>query len=192
MYSHVVLFSFAPFSPIFFSKVNKAKSQGEKTPQKAGAAKKKNSSAKKETDSKKKKSTPGKGGSLKAFKKENAEVRKVLDFMQQAAETKHTSNAEETFVSEISTGGTEGLLWVDKYKPTSVKTIIGQQGEQSCANKLLRWLRNWHENTSENKHGDYAFSTSVCWQVFSVGVWHLHSSTSYTANRDIFPQRKQL
>ncbi|XP_006258533.2 replication factor C subunit 1 isoform X1 [Alligator mississippiensis] len=134
------------------AEVNKAKSQGEKTPQKAGAAKKKNSSAKKETDSKKKKSTPGKGGSLKAFKKENAEVRKVLDFMQQAAETKHTSNAEETFVSEISTGGTEGLLWVDKYKPTSVKTIIGQQGEQSCANKLLRWLRNWHENTSENKH----------------------------------------
>ncbi|XP_053712315.1 replication factor C subunit 1-like [Synchiropus splendidus] len=36
------------------------------------------------------------------------------------------------------------LLWVDKYRPTSLKGVIGQQGEQSCANKLLRWLQNWH------------------------------------------------
>ncbi|XP_053314342.1 replication factor C subunit 1 [Spea bombifrons] len=40
----------------------------------------------------------------------------------------------------------ESLLWVDKYKPTSVKTIIGQQGDQSCANKLIKWLKNWHKN----------------------------------------------
>ncbi|KAL4640340.1 replication factor C subunit 1 isoform X2, partial [Arapaima gigas] len=36
------------------------------------------------------------------------------------------------------------LLWVDKYRPQSLKGLIGQQGEQSCANKLLRWLQNWH------------------------------------------------
>uniref|UniRef100_A0A8D0A069 Replication factor C subunit 1 n=1 Tax=Sander lucioperca TaxID=283035 RepID=A0A8D0A069_SANLU len=35
------------------------------------------------------------------------------------------------------------LLWVDKYRPRSLKTVIGQQGDQSCANKLLRWLQNW-------------------------------------------------
>lgn len=33
---------------------------------------------------------------------------------------------------------------MDKYRPRSLKAVIGQQGEQSCANKLLRWLRNWH------------------------------------------------
>lgn len=49
------------------------------------------------------------------------------------------------------TGKTECLLWVDKYKPTSVKTIIGQQGEQSCANKLIRWLRDWHKNHSTDE-----------------------------------------
>lgn len=48
-------------------------------------------------------------------------------------------------------GKTECLLWVDKYKPTSVKTIIGQQGEQSCANKLIRWLRDWHKNHSTDE-----------------------------------------
>ncbi|XP_072239367.1 replication factor C subunit 1 [Leuresthes tenuis] len=38
------------------------------------------------------------------------------------------------------------LLWVDKYRPQSLKTVIGQQGDQSCANKLLRWLQNWHKH----------------------------------------------
>ncbi|KAG7270436.1 hypothetical protein CRUP_022380 [Coryphaenoides rupestris] len=38
------------------------------------------------------------------------------------------------------------LLWVDKYRPLSLKAVIGQQGEQSCANKLVRWLQNWHRH----------------------------------------------
>ncbi|KAH9416270.1 replication factor C subunit 1 [Dermatophagoides pteronyssinus] len=37
-------------------------------------------------------------------------------------------------------------LWVDKYKPTSVKQVIGQQGDRSSLNKLIKWLRNWHSN----------------------------------------------
>ncbi|XP_053560024.1 replication factor C subunit 1 isoform X2 [Bombina bombina] len=45
----------------------------------------------------------------------------------------------------------ESLLWVDKYKPTSIKAIIGQQGEQSCASKLMRWLRNWHQHYSSDE-----------------------------------------
>uniref|UniRef100_A0A9J8DIY0 Replication factor C subunit 1 n=1 Tax=Cyprinus carpio carpio TaxID=630221 RepID=A0A9J8DIY0_CYPCA len=42
------------------------------------------------------------------------------------------------------------LLWVDKYRPRSLKNLIGQQGDQSCANKLLRWLQNWHKHHSGN------------------------------------------
>ncbi|XP_042340871.1 replication factor C subunit 1 isoform X2 [Plectropomus leopardus] len=45
-------------------------------------------------------------------------------------------------------GGDASLLWVDKYRPNSLKTVIGQQGDQSCANKLLRWLQNWHKHHS--------------------------------------------
>ncbi|MEQ2290863.1 hypothetical protein AMECASPLE_007285 [Ameca splendens] len=40
------------------------------------------------------------------------------------------------------------LLWVDKYRPRSLKAVIGQQGDQSCANKLLRWLQNWYKHHS--------------------------------------------
>ncbi|KAJ9584532.1 hypothetical protein L9F63_021142, partial [Diploptera punctata] len=42
-------------------------------------------------------------------------------------------------------------LWVDKYKPTSIKQIIGQQGDRSNVKKLLKWLENWHSNHSGNK-----------------------------------------
>ncbi|XP_047221086.1 replication factor C subunit 1 [Girardinichthys multiradiatus] len=40
------------------------------------------------------------------------------------------------------------LLWVDKYRPRSLKAVIGQQGDQSCTNKLLRWLQNWYKHHS--------------------------------------------
>ena len=38
------------------------------------------------------------------------------------------------------------LLWVDKYKPTQLKNIIGQQGDKSNCKKLLHWLTHWHRN----------------------------------------------
>ncbi|KAK3758843.1 hypothetical protein RRG08_060536 [Elysia crispata] len=40
----------------------------------------------------------------------------------------------------------ETLLWVDKHKPTSLKQIIGQQGDKSNARKLFTWLKAWHHN----------------------------------------------
>uniref|UniRef100_A0A915IUK5 Uncharacterized protein n=1 Tax=Romanomermis culicivorax TaxID=13658 RepID=A0A915IUK5_ROMCU len=47
--------------------------------------------------------------------------------------------------------------FVDRYKPKSVKQIIGQQGEKSCVNKLLNWLKNWNAwhvtKTKEKSHG---------------------------------------
>lgn len=42
--------------------------------------------------------------------------------------------------------GESSLMWVDKYKPTQLKQIIGQTGEKSNARKLLHWLTNWHKN----------------------------------------------
>ncbi|XP_068561564.1 replication factor C subunit 1 isoform X2 [Cebidichthys violaceus] len=50
--------------------------------------------------------------------------------------------------SPSATGDDASLLWVDKYRPRSLKTVIGQQGDQSCANKLLRWLQNWNKHHS--------------------------------------------
>ncbi|KAL3986062.1 Replication factor RFC1 C terminal domain family protein [Acanthocheilonema viteae] len=46
-----------------------------------------------------------------------------------------------------SPAGEEAYLpWVDKYKPTGLKHLVGQNGEKSPMNKLLDWLRNWAKN----------------------------------------------
>ncbi|XP_029993926.1 replication factor C subunit 1 isoform X3 [Sphaeramia orbicularis] len=59
-----------------------------------------------------------------------------------------SSSSAPVLSSPSQTGEGASLLWVDKYRPRSLKTVIGQQGDQSCANKLLRWLQNWHKHHS--------------------------------------------
>ncbi|XP_074443936.1 replication factor C subunit 1 isoform X5 [Larus michahellis] len=130
------------------TEAKKADSRPKRTPQKA--EKRNFSPIKREADNKKYKSTPEKGDSVKSVKKETAAVRKLMDFKRQTVEKKETPKPKENLISETNEDGTERLLWVDKYKPVSLKAIIGQQGEQSCANKLLRWLRNWNKSTSED------------------------------------------
>lgn len=47
-------------------------------------------------------------------------------------------------------------LWVDKYKPKTIKQLIGQQTDKSPTNKLLEWLKNWakfHLISGEKKKG---------------------------------------
>uniref|UniRef100_A0A673FG22 Replication factor C subunit 1 n=1 Tax=Sinocyclocheilus rhinocerous TaxID=307959 RepID=A0A673FG22_9TELE len=74
--------------------------------------------------------------------KSKPEVKKSLSFDQskRASPVSHSTPESEG----------SSLLWVDKYRPRSLKSLIGQQGDQSCANKLLRWLQNWHKHHSSN------------------------------------------
>lgn len=46
-------------------------------------------------------------------------------------------------VSKPATGTVPRLSWVDKYRPTSLQEVIGQQGDRSCLRKLEAWLRHW-------------------------------------------------
>jgi replication factor C subunit 1 len=41
------------------------------------------------------------------------------------------------------------MIGVDKYKPQTIKDLIGQQGEKSPVQKLIIWLRDWYKH-----HGD--------------------------------------
>ncbi|XP_025091531.1 replication factor C subunit 1-like [Pomacea canaliculata] len=45
--------------------------------------------------------------------------------------------------------GETTLMWVDRYKPTCLKQVIGQQGDRSNAKKLLHWLQTWHKNQAD-------------------------------------------
>ncbi|CAF3325480.1 unnamed protein product [Rotaria socialis] len=45
------------------------------------------------------------------------------------------------------------LMWADKYRPRTMKNLIGQQGDKSCVQKLTVWLRDWytHHGRSDEK-----------------------------------------
>lgn len=77
--------------------------------------------------------------------------------------TSSSSSAPEASVPE-QTGEEAALMWVDKYRPRSLKAVIGQQGDQSCAKKLLRWLQNWHRH-----HGGGTLKPSGRWTLNSRG-----------------------
>lgn len=58
----------------------------------------------------------------------------------------NSSHSVETTKSSSSTSESPSLMWVDKHKPVSLKQIIGQHGDKSNANKLMHWIRKWHNN----------------------------------------------
>uniref|UniRef100_A0A8C2FX74 Replication factor C subunit 1 n=1 Tax=Cyprinus carpio TaxID=7962 RepID=A0A8C2FX74_CYPCA len=95
-----------------------------------------------EAEGKSKPGSASKSGTLGASR---SEVKKSLSFDQSKGASPVSHSTPE---SEGSS-----LLWVDKYRPRSLKNLIGQQGDQSCANKLLRWLQNWHKHHSAAKFG---------------------------------------
>ena len=70
-----------------------------------------------------------------------------------AVSSSQESNAStQPLTSQELTSRVSGeLMWVDKYKPATLKNVIGQQGDKSNARKLLLWLRNWFNNQSGKK-----------------------------------------
>jgi replication factor C subunit 1 len=38
------------------------------------------------------------------------------------------------------------IIGADKYKPQTIKDLIGQQGDKSCVQKLIIWLRDWYKH----------------------------------------------
>ncbi|KAK2713311.1 hypothetical protein QYM36_009242 [Artemia franciscana] len=79
-------------------------------------------------------------------KEESAEESPVSNKM------KKTEKAKVSPVSEKAKAGekkktaekAEDIKPVD-YCPTTIKQVVGQQGDKSCLNKLIKWLRNWHK-----------------------------------------------
>lgn len=55
-------------------------------------------------------------------------------------------------------------LWVEKYRPSSLKNLMGQFGPSSPANKLLKWLKNWDASINgktKNRDDGSAFKAAL-------------------------------
>jgi len=68
----------------------------------------------------------------------------------QEPSTSSSSKAVEKCPSTGTYGTGHTELWVDKYKPSAAKGIIGQQGDRSNMNKLKIWLKDWNKNHLES------------------------------------------
>jgi len=73
----------------------------------------------------------------------------------QDSQTTQLTQSPDVDVSAVANTAPESLLWVDKYKPTNMRQIIGQQGDKSNAKKLLHWLQNWHANLGRKPACEY-------------------------------------
>lgn len=95
--------------------------------------------------------TPELNGKVKYTNKTSGLTHK--SFEKSSTNEQFTNNSISQTTSQSSVGFTscKSLLWVDKYKPTKTKQIIGQQGDRSALKKLTAWLQNWYENHSGNK-----------------------------------------
>ncbi len=106
------------------------------------------------------KSKPGSASKSGTLGASRSEVKKSLSFDQskRASPVSHSTPESEG----------SSLLWVDKYRPRSLKNLIGQQGDQSCANKLLRWLQNWHKHHSGNTKAPSQYLKFVPSNIFTI------------------------
>lgn len=65
--------------------------------------------------------------------------------------TKPSESQQSAIGNTVGTNGS--MLLSDKYRPKTMKQIVGQHGDRSCANKLHQWLRNWHKNRRQGEAG---------------------------------------
>ncbi|CAG9535431.1 unnamed protein product [Cercopithifilaria johnstoni] len=90
------------------------------------------------TDIIREKEVPRSGKNTRKPEQKSSKVTKALD--------RETSMLDELAKTKSSAREEAYLPWVDKYKPSNIKHLIGQNGEKSPMNKLLGWLRNWAKN----------------------------------------------
>jgi len=96
----------------------------------------------------KSKATKGfKGTLVKPLEAESSEDENAVD----CTIVKKEANTLAGFEMQLINGkkaklNEKSLMWVDKYKPKTIKDIIGQHTPKSNANALKNWLINWEKN----------------------------------------------
>ncbi|EFX80623.1 hypothetical protein DAPPUDRAFT_318220 [Daphnia pulex] len=96
-------------------------------------------------------------------KKKSPEPKKIdLKPQQSSSTAAPIRKAEPISVKmEVAEGNDQAQLpWVDKYKPTSLKQVIGMHGDRSIAKKLVYWLKSWYDNRGKKLAKPSPWSTN--------------------------------
>ncbi|TMW53346.1 hypothetical protein DOY81_001550, partial [Sarcophaga bullata] len=88
--------------------------------------------------------------------KAKADIQDEKPVIKQEKEKKEKTESRANEIAEDNKSRTSSvrddmMAWVDKYKPESVKDIIGQQGPASNVAKLTNWLSKWYVNHDGKK-----------------------------------------
>lgn len=104
------------------------------------------------TSADKKKSEKAGDSSVKSSPKSQVSAKSSSQLSQQPSSSSQASQpASQAAAPQVK--NMDHCSFVDKYKPTSVKSIIGQQGPSGNAAKLMNWLSKWHANNDgKTKH----------------------------------------
>ncbi|XP_034114880.2 replication factor C subunit 1 [Drosophila albomicans] len=121
---------------------------------------------KKEPEEKKSTSNVKKEPEEKKVKKQNSEEEKLqqsssikkeekmhsVKVKQEHKETDSKIKKEDNNnVDNVKPEDSLNMAWVDKYKPNSIKDIVGQAGPSSNVTKLMNWLSKWYVNHDGKK-----------------------------------------
>uniref|UniRef100_A0A182YBF6 Replication factor C subunit 1 n=1 Tax=Anopheles stephensi TaxID=30069 RepID=A0A182YBF6_ANOST len=93
--------------------------------------------------------SPGKAVNSKEpvkIKEEKKSLRKPADIPVATSSVKAELTDYQKDIKSV-----DNMAWVDKYKPSSTKQIIGQMGASSNVQKLTVWLSSWYKNNDGTK-----------------------------------------
>ncbi|KAG4072206.1 hypothetical protein HA402_007616 [Bradysia odoriphaga] len=91
---------------------------------------------------KKERTTPKKeGSSSESVSSKRTKIEKSVDITVDRKLSEH----------QLNIASVDNQAWVEKYKPTDIKQIIGQQGAASNVVKLQNWLSKWYSNHDGKK-----------------------------------------
>ncbi|XP_050072097.1 replication factor C subunit 1 [Anopheles maculipalpis] len=146
-------------------KRDNAAKQLEETPSSSSSYNKRKESPKEEKETKKIKTEQSPIKATKESVKVNVEksparspskVTKLKEPVKVKEEKKSPRKTADTSIPELTDyqkdiQSVDNMAWVDKYKPTSTKQIIGQLGASSNVQKLTVWLSSWYKNNDGTK-----------------------------------------
>ncbi|KAH9634454.1 hypothetical protein HF086_008288 [Spodoptera exigua] len=79
-------------------------------------------------------------------KPEKFSPKKIKEEKVEASSSSTNRNQVNNIKKEVTAIPENTNMWVEKYKPQSIKQIIGQHGDASNVKKLMNWLTKWYVN----------------------------------------------
>ncbi|KAF9409553.1 hypothetical protein HW555_011118 [Spodoptera exigua] len=130
-------------------------------------------------------------------KPEKFSPKKIKEEKVEASSSSTNRNQVNNIKKEVTAIPENTNMWVEKYKPQSIKQIIGQHGDASNVKKLMNWLTKWYVNRKAKllkpspwaKNDDGGKTTSVALVCKELGFDMVEFNASDTRNKTLIKEQ---